>query len=66
MVIDDDDDNVHPLLMGVTNPIAKLKIRGMLDDQKCKEELHSLEVRSLEAQLVGTSGPSDLTVPEDD
>ena len=66
MVIDDNDDDVHPLLKGVTNPITKLKIQGMLDKQKRKEELHNLEVRRLEAQLAGTSGPSALPVPEDD
>jgi hypothetical protein len=66
MVIDDNDDDVHPLLKGVTNPITKLKIQGMLDEQKRKEELHNLEVRRLEAQLAGTSGPSALPVPEDD
>ena len=66
MVINDDDDDVHPLLKGVINPITKLKIQGMLDKQKRKKELYNLEVHRLEAQLAGTLGLFTLPVLEDD
>lgn len=56
--------NTDPLT-GVTDPLKRMQIKALMAEEKRKQELHDLEVRQREAQIIGTAGPSP-SAPVDD